>query len=157
MFEQVEKLALRVSQTNLKAVVAFGGIAVFAVAALLNPYTPTGQPRILGTHEQLGLPSCGFKTITGHPCPGCGMTTCFSLLMHGDLQSAWTTNWAGVVAATGAAFLTAHAFLLLVSPSRCPKVLERQLEAVAIVVFGAAVLRWLIVLLAAAPWTTMPA
>ena len=35
----------------------------------------------MGTHQQLGLPPCNFVTLTGYPCPACGMTTSFALLV----------------------------------------------------------------------------
>lgn len=75
------------------------GIAVFVIATFLNPYNESGCARSHGTHRQLGLPPCTLKTITGIPCPSCGMTTTISLLMHGDPQAAWQTNWAGCVVA----------------------------------------------------------
>ena len=137
---------------NLATLVGFGGTAVFILAAMLNPYTPTGQPRSLGTHEQLGLPPCGFRTLTGHPCPGCGMTTCFSLLAHGDFPAAWTVNWAGVIAAGCIAFLTIDAFFFFTRSNYNPKRLERHIEVVALILFGAALLRWLMVILTTALW-----
>ena len=36
-----------------------------------------------GTHQQLGLPSCGFLSQTGYPCITCGMTTAFADFAHG--------------------------------------------------------------------------
>lgn len=144
------KLAL--IHTNLAAFLGLGGVAIFALGALLNPYTPTGQPRNFGTHEQLGLPPCGFNMLTGHPCPGCGMTTCFSLLAHGDLPAAWTINWAGVIAAGGIAFLTIEGLVLMATSSNSPKVLERHVEVVALIIFGVAFVRWLFVILATVRW-----
>jgi hypothetical protein len=41
-----------------------------------------------GTHKQLGLPACGFLSITGYPCPSCGITTSFSYFVRGDLLDA---------------------------------------------------------------------
>lgn len=75
------------------------GLAAFGVAAALDPYEPDGRPRSHGTHRQLGLPACGFHSLTGHGCPSCGMTTTFSLLTRGDLDAAWRTNWAGCIIA----------------------------------------------------------
>lgn len=78
---------------------ALVGIAVFIVAAVLDPYDDRGRPRTHGTHRQLGLPACSLKALTGVGCPTCGMTTTFSLLAHGDPAAAWDTNWAGCVMA----------------------------------------------------------
>lgn len=73
--------------------------AVLALAAWLTP-DPAGH----GTHTQLGLPPCGFLLVTGLPCPGCGLTTAFSAMMHGDLVAAARANPFGVLlfAATAA-------------------------------------------------------
>jgi hypothetical protein len=76
-----------------------GLIAVFGVAAYLNPYNEDGTPRTMETHRQLGLPPCTFKTATGLPCPSCGMTTSFALLMHGDPVNSLRANWVGTVLA----------------------------------------------------------
>src|SRR6185437_2336397 len=57
---------------------------VFAVAIWLKPYNNDGSPRSMATHRQMGLPPCTFYATCGLPCPSCGMTTSFSLLIHGD-------------------------------------------------------------------------
>jgi hypothetical protein len=74
-----------------------GLIGVFTLAVLLNPYNPDGTPRTMGTHTgpPLNLPDCTFKVVTGIPCPACGMTTSFSLLMHGDPINSLRANWVG--------------------------------------------------------------
>ncbi len=51
--------------------------SVIGVARWLTP-SPDGY----GTHRQLGLAGCTMLTLTGWPCPMCGMTTTFSLLAH---------------------------------------------------------------------------
>lgn len=65
---------------------------VLAIAAWLTP-SPNGY----GTHTQLGLGSCTMLTITGWPCPMCGMTTTFSLMAHGRLLDALENQPFGVV------------------------------------------------------------
>lgn len=75
-------------------------IIVFAVATQLDPYKgPDGQPLKMGTHMQLGLPDCNFKSLVGVPCPSCGMTTSFTLLMRGDVWNSLQANFAGTVLA----------------------------------------------------------
>jgi hypothetical protein len=73
--------------------------AVFAVALWLRPYDEFGRPALMGTHQQMGLPPCVFYTLTGLPCPSCGMTTSFALLMHGDPGNSLRANAAGTLLA----------------------------------------------------------
>jgi hypothetical protein len=85
---------------------ALGWIAVFTIAAWLNPYDENGQARRMETHKQLGLPACTFKVITGLPCPSCGMTTSFALLIHGDVWNSLKANAVGTLLALfGLAFI----------------------------------------------------
>lgn len=80
-------------------VVAGMFLAIFALAAWLRPYDEDGQPRSMATHTQLGLPPCNFVVLAGKPCPSCGMTTAFSLLMHGDPVNSLRANWVGTLLA----------------------------------------------------------
>jgi hypothetical protein len=64
---------------------------ILALAGIINP-SNSG----LGTHTGLGLPPCGFYSIFHKPCPSCGMTTSFSLLMHGRFLEAIIAQPAGV-------------------------------------------------------------
>lgn len=53
-------------------------LAVLVTAGMINP-DPTG----VGTHQQLGLPPCGWVLASGgYPCPTCGMTTAFAAAAH---------------------------------------------------------------------------
>ena len=79
--------------------VAAGLIAVFTVGALLRPYDENGRPRRQETHRQLGLPPCSFYALTGLPCPSCGFTTSFSLLIHLDPVNSLRANSAGAMLA----------------------------------------------------------
>jgi hypothetical protein len=80
-------------------VVVAGLVLLFGVAAWLNPYGPDGLPMAMGTHKQLGLPECNFVRLTGMPCPSCGMTTSFALLMHGDIAGSLGANAVGTLLA----------------------------------------------------------
>jgi hypothetical protein len=82
-------------------------VALFAVAVVLTgvfvaafriyPYDANGKPRTMSTHTQLGLPPCNFVDLTGKPCPACGMTTSFALLVRGDVVASARANWVGSV------------------------------------------------------------
>jgi hypothetical protein len=79
--------------------IAFGLVGVFAIAAWLDPYDAEGKARRSETHLQIGLPPCSFRYLTGVPCPSCGMTTSFALLMHGDLTNSLRANAVGTLLA----------------------------------------------------------
>ncbi len=80
-------------------------IGVFAVAWGLDPYLG-GRVWLEETHRQLGLPECTFKQYTGLPCPSCGMTSSFALLVHGDVWHALQANAVGAgLALVGMAFI----------------------------------------------------
>jgi hypothetical protein len=68
----------------------FSGMTI--TACLLTP-SSTGY----GTHQQLGLPPCGFLTLTGYPCPSCGITTSLAYLLHGDVVHSLVSQPFGTV------------------------------------------------------------
>src|SRR5206468_11756997 len=89
---------------------AIAAMSVLVTAVLLKP-SPTG----VGTHRQMGFlalhggdtaPSCEFLTLTGLPCPTCGMTTSFSWFVRGDWLASFYVQPMGFVLAlaTGALF-----------------------------------------------------
>jgi hypothetical protein len=79
--------------------IALGLVGVFCIAAWLDPYDAEGKALRSETHLQIGLPPCSFRYMTGVPCPSCGMTTSFALLMHGDLMSSLRANAVGTLLA----------------------------------------------------------
>jgi hypothetical protein len=72
--------------------------AIFTIAVLLNPYKD-GRVWLQETHTQMGLPQCTFKMLTDLPCPSCGMTSSFALLMHGDPWNSARANFVGTLLA----------------------------------------------------------
>lgn len=72
--------------------IALGAAAVLAVAALVEP-----DARGYGTHQQLGLPPCGFRLLTGSLCPGCGLTTAFAYGIRGHWSMAASANPLGLL------------------------------------------------------------
>ncbi|MFW2388023.1 MAG: DUF2752 domain-containing protein [Polyangiales bacterium] len=72
--------------------IAFGSISLLVVAAFVEP-----DSRGYGTHQQLGLPPCGFLLLTGSPCPGCGLTTAFAYGVRGQWSMAASANPLGLI------------------------------------------------------------
>src|SRR6185369_2856838 len=66
------------------AVFALAGLsALFLVSAFFKP----------STGEYFTI--CGFKNLTGLPCPGCGLTHSFCALTQGDIAGAFAFNLLG--------------------------------------------------------------
>jgi hypothetical protein len=130
--------------------VAAGLILVFGIALRLKPYDDEGRPLRMETHRQLGLPSCQFYFVTGLPCPSCGMTTSFALLMHGDPWNSLRANAVGTLLACFCLFLIPWCLagvyfqrpLFIRSP-------ERALTIAVVVFLSLMMIRWIIVLVVA--------
>jgi hypothetical protein len=149
--DEVPPLAVPVRGLLLGMAVALG--VVFFLAWWLDPYERDEQGRIIAarrqeTHRQLGLPPCSFYSATGLPCPSCGMTTSFSLLMHGDVLNSLRANAVGTLLALTGLLAVPWA---LVSVWRGRPLFIRSLEKVVSVVvvalFSLMLLRWIYVLI----------
>ncbi len=81
------------------AIMAFGFLIVFGLAAWIHPYTEDGTPLTQASHTQLGMPACNLMVMYGKPCPSCGMTTSFALLAHADVWHSMKANWVGTLLA----------------------------------------------------------
>ena len=57
------------------------------------------DPNGFGTHQQLGLPGCAFRNVTGLQCPHCGMTTSFCWFVRGNLVQSCRANPSGLLLA----------------------------------------------------------
>jgi hypothetical protein len=122
-------------------------LAAFVIAVLLDPYRD-GRVWLEETHTQLQLRPCTFKTVLGLPCPSCGMTSSFALLVRGDVLNSVRANFVGTLLAVfGLAFIPwsiASAWrgrLLFVRDFET--VLVRLVVVFLIVLFG----RWFLVLM----------
>jgi len=120
---------------------------VFAVAVWLSPYDSDGNPRRMGTHLQIGLPPCTFQVMTGVPCPSCGLTTSFALLVRGDVVNSLRANAVGTLLALF--WLTLIPWSLACGIARRYFVVvavERALFVAVIVFVGLLLIRWILVL-----------
>jgi hypothetical protein len=86
----------RLTRATLIAI-AVALTAVFVAAFRIHPYDEDGNPRTMSTHTQLGMPPCNFVVLTGKPCPSCGMTTSFALLVRGEVGASARANWVGSI------------------------------------------------------------
>jgi hypothetical protein len=111
------------------------------VAAVLKP-SPHGH----GTHQQLGMAPCPSVLLFDRPCPGCGMTTSWTALVHGDLAGALHAHALGPI--TYLAF-TLTAIAVIVAYARGQRLrtdtraFNRGLVAFAVVYLGYGVVRML--------------
>ena len=71
------------------------GLAFLAPALVARGLT--SDARGYGTHCQLWLPPCTLKTLTGIPCPFCGMTTSFAFIAHGRIREGAATQPVGAL------------------------------------------------------------
>lgn len=101
----------------LAAVVGSGCAAVLGIAAWLTP-SPTG----MGTHQQLGLPACGWISMMDMPCPTCGMTTAFSHAAHGQFWKSFLSQPMGFLLAMATAMTLLVCVHTLITGSRLPRI-----------------------------------
>ena len=76
-----------------RSLLAAWGTVCFAGFLLAFWLTP--DPRGYGTHQQLGLESCGMQVWWGMSCPFCGMTTSASAFVRGQWGKSLQANVAG--------------------------------------------------------------
>ncbi|OWU65175.1 MAG: hypothetical protein CBB60_006020 [Armatimonadetes bacterium Cent15-Ar3] len=58
-----------------------------------------------GTHQQLGLPPCPSVLMFNRPCPGCGLTTSWTALLHLDFVTSWHAHPLGIPMYLGFTFV----------------------------------------------------
>ena len=88
---------LRLIERVLVTLAGCALVTLLVTAACLTP-----NPRGMGTHRQLGLPSCTIVQWFGIRCPSCGMTTSWAHLVRGHVASAFRANAGGALLAIGA-------------------------------------------------------
>jgi hypothetical protein len=76
--------------------VSIAAITLLLVAVYVQPASEG-----IGTHQQLGLPQCGWILAANIPCPTCGMTTAWSHTVRGEFPSAFLAQPMGMLLAIG--------------------------------------------------------
>ncbi|MGY8753432.1 MAG: DUF2752 domain-containing protein [Phycisphaerales bacterium] len=77
--------------------VSIAALALLGIAFFLTPAAEG-----IGTHQQLGLPTCGWILAANMPCPTCGMTTAWSHAVRGELPAAFMAQPMGMLLALSA-------------------------------------------------------
>ena len=85
-----------VEQGTWVSTVVWTVLLAIPTALIITAFTLTPDPAGHGTHTQLGLPPCGFLVYVGVPCPGCGLTTCFTNMVRFRFVEATQANPFGV-------------------------------------------------------------
>lgn len=119
------------------------GVLAFVIAVLTAAWRIDPGMLRMGAHRQLGLPPCGFLTITGFPCPTCGMTTAFAHTVHGHPAAAIASQLAGFILAVGTIVAGLLAIVAVVT-GRKPAINWYRINPMRVVWWGAAifVLAW---------------
>ena len=109
-----------VTRRMVALLVLLGSGGVLGLAAWL---TPVGEG--LGTHEQIGMPPCGWIMLMDMPCPTCGMTTSFSHAADGDFVSSFVAQPLGMVLAIATAMAFLVSLWTLLSGQHVERMLRR--------------------------------
>lgn len=88
-------------------------LGMLAAGLLLDPSRDPRHVALFG----VGIPStCGFRVLTGYPCPSCGLTRSVCFTVRGELGSAFRLHPMGPIIALGGAVQGAFLFLTLAVP-----------------------------------------
>lgn len=139
LFEPVPTRKQAASQLTLFAVWLF-----VTVTGLILHADPSGH----GTHTQLGLPPCPSALLFDRPCPGCGLTTSFTALLHGQWGLAFSAHPLGPFLYLGItiwALLGMYGWLKAWRLDGSGRTFNRAIAAFAIAFFGFGVVRMILV------------
>ncbi|MEL6497830.1 MAG: DUF2752 domain-containing protein [Planctomycetota bacterium] len=122
---------------SLRARLIAAGVAAACAALLLTASLLKADDAGHGTHEQLGLPACGWAVSFNSPCMTCGMTTAFTHAADGKLWQSFVTQPMGMLLSVGTAATFWLGLFVAVTGSRLGEHLVRLLTTRMLIV-GAA-------------------
>lgn len=114
---QIESVPIEEHSRKLAALTLAGLSLVFLASVVLRP----GEVGPSGDYFTV----CGFKNLTGLPCPGCGLTHSFCALGKGDLPSAFAFNALGPLLFLALAVTWLRALLVLANKTESVTIIDR--------------------------------
>jgi hypothetical protein len=116
---------------------------VFGVLTMVMITSVIYRPAETNPNEEYDT-ICGFKNLTGLPCPGCGLTHSFCEIGKGHLAGALQWNWLGIPLFLLMLAIWAKALLVLTNQYRPAFALDQlaarvkilRLTAIAFAVYG---------------------
>ena len=114
---QMESLPIERPSRKLAALTLVGLSLVFLASVVF-------KPGAAGPSDDY-FTVCGFKNMTGLPCPGCGLTHSFCALGKGDLPSAFAFNALGPLLFLALAVTWVRALLVLANKTEAVAVIDR--------------------------------
>ena len=121
---QLVRPGTTVGRRVIGLLVAAASWALLLVAASLEP-----SAEGVGTHKQLGLPSCGWIVAMDVPCLTCGMTTSFAHAAGGNLAGSFRAQPFGFLLAVATASTALLGTYITVTGSRVGQLLPRLWSA----------------------------
>lgn len=127
--------------TPLRWLSLISGLVLLALLLLARWLEPSFSG--MGTHQQLGLPPCTSVLVWGVPCPTCGMTTSWALVVRGHLATAAFTNLGGfLLAIIAIGYFPASCYFFLHGKATPGHWFSRLLALSLTVAFCAALVQW---------------
>ncbi|HWD39337.1 MAG TPA: DUF2752 domain-containing protein [Fimbriimonas sp.] len=117
-------------------------VAITAIGLHLH-----ADPQGHGTHQELGLPPCPSALLFDRPCPGCGLTTSWTALLHGDFKLAFSAHPLGppmYLIYTFSAFVALYGFVRSRHFDLTTRTMSRTLSALAIIFLAFGVTRMIL-------------
>ena len=119
-------------------------VSLVAITLLCLAVVITPSPDGVGTHQQLGLPTCGWILAGDLPCPTCGMTTAWSHAVRGQIHLAFIAQPLGLILAVAALALAIGGLITAITGYSFQSLLYKYSPTkIIIVVASMSILSWL--------------
>jgi len=120
-------------------------VGIVIITLLVTARVLAPDPGGLGTHQQLGLPECGFRRIFRFGCPSCGMTTSWAHLTRGRIPSSLSANPGGTLLGIGAMIIGPWLLISGILGRWFPKPIDLRILLASVgVIFATTIIQWIV-------------